>query len=123
MNIHKDNPMDKQASGGSEELRVNVEVIGGVEGKSLYIDDYRVGGPKPWGGGSTLHEFKGVNLMELSVVKRLIEAEKASAIQEFADGLVEKARHPLYAPEEPHTLGVSVETIQAAAKEFREGGR
>jgi len=34
--------------------RVKIEVISGVEGPSLYIDDYRVCGPKPWGGGKVL---------------------------------------------------------------------
>ncbi len=30
----------------------------GVEGNSLYINDYRVCGPKPWGGGKVLKEWK-----------------------------------------------------------------
>lgn len=34
------------------------KVVDGVEGPSLYIDDYRVAGPKPWGGGQILYEFK-----------------------------------------------------------------
>jgi hypothetical protein len=33
-------------------------VVAGVEGPSLYIDGYCVAGPKPWGGGKTLHEFR-----------------------------------------------------------------
>lgn len=36
---------------------VNVCVIAGVEGHSLGIDDRRVAGPKPWGGGKIVHEF------------------------------------------------------------------
>lgn len=32
-------------------------VMRGPEGPSLYLDDYRVAGPKPWGGGTVLHEF------------------------------------------------------------------
>lgn len=32
-------------------MRVNVEVISGVEGPCLSINEYRVAGPKPWGGG------------------------------------------------------------------------
>ena len=45
-----------------------VEVVNGVEGPSLYIGDedggYRLAGPKPWGGGRTIHKFT-VNLDEL----------------------------------------------------------
>lgn len=33
-------------------------VVAGPEGPSLYIDDYRVSGPKPWGGGKILYEFQ-----------------------------------------------------------------
>lgn len=35
---------------------VNIMVVQGLEGKSLYINDYRVSGPKPWGGGKTIFE-------------------------------------------------------------------
>ena len=33
-------------------------VVVGVEGACLYIDGYRVAGPKPWGGGKPMYEFK-----------------------------------------------------------------
>lgn len=33
--------------------KVKIELINGCEGKSVYINDYRVAGPKPWGGGYT----------------------------------------------------------------------
>lgn len=36
---------------------VSVEVIEGVEGKSLVIEDRRVAGPKPWGGGRVALRF------------------------------------------------------------------
>lgn len=32
--------------------KVIIELVNGCEGKSLYIDDYRVAGSKPWGGGT-----------------------------------------------------------------------
>ena len=32
--------------------KVQIEIINGCEGKSLYINDYRVAGSKPWGGGT-----------------------------------------------------------------------
>lgn len=37
---------------------VEVMVVSGVEGPSLYINDRRVAGPKPWGGGKTVYQWK-----------------------------------------------------------------
>jgi hypothetical protein len=36
---------------------VHILFCQGVEGKSVYINDTRVAGSKPWGGGKTLAEF------------------------------------------------------------------
>lgn len=38
------------------DYRVKITFVQGVEGKSCYINDYRVCGPKPWGGGKVLYE-------------------------------------------------------------------
>jgi len=35
-----------------------IELVGGVEGKCLAIDDFRVAGSKPWGGGTILKTWK-----------------------------------------------------------------
>lgn len=32
-------------------------IIQGVEGPSLYLNGFRVAGPKPWGGGKVLYEW------------------------------------------------------------------
>lgn len=32
--------------------KVTIEVINGCEGKCIAINNYRVAGPKPWGGGT-----------------------------------------------------------------------
>ena len=41
---------------------VQIEIVSGVEGKCLSIGNtqtsFRLAGPKPWGGGRTLHSFK-----------------------------------------------------------------
>jgi hypothetical protein len=37
---------------------ITVTHIKGVEGPSLYLNDRRVSGPKPWGGGSVVREWK-----------------------------------------------------------------
>jgi hypothetical protein len=59
------------------------EVVAGVEGPSFYIgDDYsghRLAGPKPWGGGRTLHKFI-VNIAELR--EELDSLEAAHDIKE-----------------------------------------
>ena len=34
------------------------EVIRGVEGCSLALDDTRIAGPKPWGGGKIIHAWE-----------------------------------------------------------------
>ena len=38
-------------------MRLKVEVVRGCEGRSLYINDYRVAGSKPWGGGLVEQEW------------------------------------------------------------------
>lgn len=43
------------ARGGGE--RVTVELINGVEGQCVGINDYRICGPKPWGGGSVAQSW------------------------------------------------------------------
>ena len=35
-----------------------IEIVKGVEGHSLYINDYRVCGPKPWSGGVVIWHFE-----------------------------------------------------------------
>ena len=43
---------------------VYVTLIAGVEGHALYVNGYRVTGPKPWGGGSIVWE-RPVRISEL----------------------------------------------------------
>jgi hypothetical protein len=55
---------------GGQEREVTFEVIRGPEGVCLAVGDEselmltRIAGPKPWGGGKTIHKFN-VNLAEL----------------------------------------------------------
>ena len=37
--------------------QVYIDIVSGVEGHSIYINDVRVAGPKPWGGGNRVHHF------------------------------------------------------------------
>jgi len=36
---------------------IKIETVRGVEGNSIYIDDFRVAGSKPWGGGSLIQHW------------------------------------------------------------------
>ncbi len=36
---------------------IEVRYVKGVEGNSIWLNDMRIGGPKPWGGGKTLESF------------------------------------------------------------------
>jgi hypothetical protein len=36
---------------------VKLVLCQGVEGQCIYLNDYRIAGPKPWGGGRTLHTW------------------------------------------------------------------
>jgi hypothetical protein len=38
-------------------MKIEINIIGGVAGKALIINDTRVAGPKPWGGGRVLETF------------------------------------------------------------------
>ena len=37
---------------------VTLELVDGVEGPSVYLADYRIAGPKPWGGGKVKARWK-----------------------------------------------------------------
>ena len=36
---------------------MEIKLVSGVEGPSLYLNDYRIAGPKPWGGGYIVNRF------------------------------------------------------------------
>ena len=38
--------------------QVRIEVVEGVAGVAIYINAYRIAGPKPWGGGIIRYSFK-----------------------------------------------------------------
>ena len=42
----------------AKENNVNIEIVKGIEGDSLYINSFRVSGPKPWGGGQVIMSFE-----------------------------------------------------------------
>ena len=36
-------------------------IVDGVAGTAIYLNDFRIAGPKPWGGGDGTHEGEGKN--------------------------------------------------------------
>jgi hypothetical protein len=54
---------------------MKINYLRGSEGNSLYINDIRVSGPKPWGGGRTIKEWKLTNISDLKRIKKEIEKE------------------------------------------------
>ena len=36
-------------------------IVDGVAGTAIYLNDFRIAGPKPWGGGNVTHEWKVKN--------------------------------------------------------------
>lgn len=38
--------------------KVFLEVVAGVEGTAVYLNGYRIIGPKPWGGGPVVHRWE-----------------------------------------------------------------
>ena len=49
--------MKIKAKGMKDEVKI--VLCKGVEGNSIYIDNHRICGPKPWGGGKIIQEWTG----------------------------------------------------------------
>jgi hypothetical protein len=59
-----------------EPIRTDVKVVGGPEGYSVYVNDYRVAGPKPWGGGQiVMHkQITDVDLAGAGLLRAALDA-------------------------------------------------
>ena len=40
-----------------DDMEYRMTYVKGVEGNSVYLNDYRIAGPKPWSGGKILKEW------------------------------------------------------------------
>lgn len=61
---------DEYKTGEESPTTLTLELIAGVEGDSVYLNDYRIAGPKPWGGGRLKKKWK-VRLEDIeTVIKR-----------------------------------------------------
>ena len=56
--------------------KINIEIIAGVEGPCVSINDYRVAGPKPWGGGKVTKTW-------ITTPSNILQAFPKRIIQEF----------------------------------------
>ena len=50
-------PRTNDPSPKRDPRKIPVDIVSGVEGVALYIADVRMCGPKPWGGGQSVHRF------------------------------------------------------------------
>lgn len=67
---------------------VKLEIIKGVEGRSVYINDYRVAGNKPWGGGTVVDSFETsikdfLKALDICPVQKISQLEKENAELKF----------------------------------------
>lgn len=50
--------------------KVKIELVQGVEGKSIYINSYRICGSKPWGGGKVIGSWESnIEDVEAAIAK------------------------------------------------------
>ena len=42
-----------------------IDIVKGVEGHAIYINDFRVVGPKPWGGGEYVKSWEKVEIKDI----------------------------------------------------------
>lgn len=57
---------------------VTIDLVEGVEGYSIYLNDYRICGNKPWGGGRTVKSWK---VPEIEVKNQLSKVNTTSDIK------------------------------------------
>lgn len=72
-------PLSSLITKNVNDCKVNIKIVQGVEGKSCYINDIRVYGNKPWGGGKVIYEAEP-SLSDLNncVFKNQYQLEKSS---------------------------------------------
>lgn len=73
---------------GWKEVEIKYETVGGVEGNSLYKDDTRIAGNKPWGGGNIRDSFVVKEKAWQHKMHRMIDAlAEGKSISEFLESL------------------------------------
>lgn len=93
----------------SAEERYPIEIIQGVEGFCIGLNNYRIAGPKPWGGGTVVKRWD-VSLADLG---RAIPSIDAQATEIAA---LKGALESIEAPTAPGPPGLAVHTQDDGAE-------
>ncbi len=85
---HPDYPMK---SVPVEKKLIEVEIVGGVEGDCLVVNNYRIAGPKPWGGGRSVKTFriKESDFLALDFISQALQAAKEERDVELLEKIIE----------------------------------
>ncbi len=68
--------------------QVTLVLCQGVEGQCVYLNDYRIAGPKPWGGGTTIKSWN-VSTSDIEKAIKPIKSECEDFTQiEFCIGVL-----------------------------------
>lgn len=52
---------------------LTIEVISGVEGCCIAVDDNRIAGPKPWGGGHVINHWTVVDKRNIKILRDICD--------------------------------------------------
>lgn len=81
MNREKEikHPSSSLTTGNVNDPKVSIKIVHGVEGKSCYINDIRVYGNKPWGGGKVIYEAEpSLSDLKECIFKKQYQLEESS---------------------------------------------
>ena len=82
MNREKEikHPSSSLTTGKINDPKVNIKIVQGVGGKSCYINDIRVYGNKPWGGGKVIYEAEPrLSDLKKRIFKKQYQLEETSS--------------------------------------------
>lgn len=68
--------MEKSSAQSAPQAEYELTFVDGVEGKCVYLHQFRICGPKPWGGGQVIATFKVTAEDILRAIPELREASK-----------------------------------------------
>lgn len=72
-----------------EEAKFDIEVIKGVEGISVYVNDYRIAGNKPWGGGTSLGKWtRSIDQLHPDIREYLLKCYESGKAAGYKDGIL-----------------------------------
>lgn len=96
---------------------MKLEYISGIEGNSLYANDYRIAGPKPWGGGYAICQF---DIDEVELLNRF--ADETAIFEMFQYSLFINGKH-FYGPCTQEEYEKGIEEIEKRRTRFSKDDR